>query len=104
MSNSDVTPTSLKNDGDGLVIEWNDGLSRRITWQALRDACPCATCRTKKEEPQDLLPVISASEAQPIAPTAMSPMGNYAYSIHFNDGHNTGIYSLTLLRELGETQ
>jgi DUF971 family protein len=31
----------------------------------------------------------------------MAPMGRYAYSIHFSDGHDTGIYTLELLRELG---
>jgi DUF971 family protein len=29
-------------------------------------------------------------------------MGNYAYSVQFSDGHNTGIYSLEFLRQLGE--
>ena len=31
----------------------------------------------------------------------MSPVGNYAYAIEFNDGHDTGIYPLEQLRELG---
>ena len=33
--------------------------------------------------------------------TAMAPVGNYAYSIHFSDRHATGIYPLELLRALG---
>jgi DUF971 family protein len=32
----------------------------------------------------------------------MKPVGSYAYSIDFSDGHGTGIYPLELLRELGE--
>jgi DUF971 family protein len=32
----------------------------------------------------------------------MDPVGHYAYGIHFSDGHNTGIYTLESLRELGE--
>jgi len=31
----------------------------------------------------------------------MKPVGNYAYSIAFSDGHDTGIYTLELLRQLG---
>jgi DUF971 family protein len=31
----------------------------------------------------------------------MKPVGNYAYSIDFSDGHNTGLYTLEFLRELG---
>ena len=32
---------------------------------------------------------------------AMKPVGHYAYSIDFSDGHDTGIYTLESLRELG---
>ena len=31
----------------------------------------------------------------------MTPVGRYAYSIDFSDGHDTGIYTLESLRELG---
>jgi len=36
-------------------------------------------------------------------PMAMYPKGHYAYQIAWNDGHDTGIYSLELLRELSST-
>jgi DUF971 family protein len=49
-----------------------------------------------------LFPVLTAAEAQPTKILGMEPVGNYAYSIKFNDGHDTGIYTLELLRELGE--
>jgi DUF971 family protein len=29
-------------------------------------------------------------------------VGNYAYAISFSDGHSSGIYSLELLRQLGD--
>jgi DUF971 family protein len=47
------------------------------------------------------LPIISAAETEPLRITAMKPVGNYAYSIDFSDGHDTGIYTLESLRELG---
>jgi DUF971 family protein len=31
----------------------------------------------------------------------MDPVGNYAYRILFSDGHETGIFTLDLLRRLG---
>jgi len=31
----------------------------------------------------------------------MKPVGNYAYTISFSDGHDTGIFTFELLRELG---
>ena len=98
-------PVSLKGTNDALLIEWPDGVTHSLTWSFLRKQCPCAVCRneqTAPPEPEPLLPVIKPEEAQPITATGMKPVGNYAYGINFNDGHNTGIYSLEFLRQLGE--
>ena len=35
--------------------------------------------------------------------SSIEPVGNYAVQLHFDDGHNTGIFSWTLLRELGQS-
>ncbi len=51
--------------------------------------------------PKTLLPVLKLQEAQPVAIKGMTPVGHYAYSIEFSDGHDTGIYTFELLRELG---
>jgi len=42
------------------------------------------------------------SQAAPLKATSVKPLGNYAYSIDFSDGHGSGIYSLEYLRELGD--
>lgn len=100
-------PTSLTTEGDALVITWSDGVRHTLRWKTLRENCPCATCRAKREqppEPPSLLPVIRPEEAQPVKAVRMEPLGHYAYAIHFSDGHNTGIYSLEFLRRLGEAE
>ena len=100
-----VWPTKLQIVSDNqLQIDWNDGQTRRYPFRELRDRCPCATCREKRSQPKPaaLLPVLTAAEAQPLRILGMKPVGNYAYSIQFSDGHDTGIYSLDLLRELGQ--
>jgi len=89
-----------------LVIDWSDGTRRTYGVRELRDACPCATCREKRNAPAAtassmLLPVLSAAEARPLELLGMTPVGNYAYAIAFSDGHDTGIYTFELLRELG---
>jgi DUF971 family protein len=98
-------PTKLaRAEGNKLAIEWSDGQQREYTFKELRDACPCATCREKRGEsptPTSLLPVLSAAEARPLSIAGMQPVGNYAYSIEFSDGHDTGIYTFELLRQLG---
>lgn len=102
----DLMPTKLEKTEDRhLVIEWSDGQVRRYAFKSLRDACPCATCREKRkqpEQPANLLPVLSPEEAQPLDITGMKPVGSYAYTIAFSDGHDTGIFSFELLRSLGE--
>ena len=103
-------PTNLQIvEPDELQIQWSDGQVRRYPFRELRDQCPCATCREKtldmSEAPAEPLQlnVLSAAEAQPLSIKAMKPVGNYAYTIVFQDGHDTGIYSFELLRELGRT-
>lgn len=88
-----------------LRITWSDGQVREYLLRDLRDKCPCATCREKRNAPSPSpleLPIVSEAETQPLRITAMKPVGNYAYSIDFSDGHNTGIYTLESLRDLGE--
>ncbi len=98
-----VYPTRLERVAENqLLIEWSDGQRRRYGFRQLRDACPCATCREKRKQPPTLLPIVTDAEAQPLRILGMKPVGNYAYSINFSDGHDTGIYSFDLLRELGE--
>ncbi len=99
-------PTKLEvRDGNTLLIVWSDGQQRAIPFGELRKACPCATCREQRKvppQPSGGLQVISMAEARPLKIESMSPVGNYAYSIGFSDGHDTGIFTLELLRSLGK--
>lgn len=88
-----------------IEIVWSDAVRRVYTPRLLRDACPCANCREQRTSPPQLpalLAVLTAEEVAPLAITAMKPVGQYAYSIEFSDGHSTGIYTLDLLHALGE--
>ena len=101
----DVRPIQLQPiEQDRLQIEWSDGQVREYLFRELRDGCPCATCTEKRKRPSapsTALPILSAAEAAPLRIVRMEATGNYAYSIHFSDGHDTGIYTLEQLRELG---
>ena len=102
---SDLVPVSIERDGDAAIrITWSDDTAIRWTAGELRKACPCATCREKKrgdevqrEQKPALLPVLSAAEARPLSIESMSPVGSYAYSIAFSDGHSSGIYPFASL-------
>ena len=99
-------PTELKLRTPGeLNISWNDGTTHAVAVQLLRERCPCASCREKRKaqtEAVNLLPVLRPEETQPLRIVNMRPVGNYAYCISFSDGHDTGIYTLEFLRQLGE--
>jgi len=106
MSSMSVQPIKLEiAPSDRLRIVWSDGQTREYPFRELRDRCPCATCREKRSappKPPALLPVLSAAETRPLKILSMKPVGSYAYSIGFSDGHDTGIFTLEFLRELGE--
>ncbi len=101
-----LTPVSLSLvAGDTLRIVWSDGQTRNYAVRELREKCTCASCRERRTAPPPLpttLTVLSPAEAQPLRIVAMHPTGNYAYSIHFSDGHDTGIFTLESLREMGQ--
>ena len=83
---------------DELRIAWSDGAVRQYPVAELRKRCPCATCREKRQQKTEtLLPVLSLAETMPTQIQEMRPIGNYAYSIAFSDGHDTGIFTLEFL-------
>jgi DUF971 family protein len=96
-------PTKLElTAANRLRIAWSDGPTREYAVRELRDKCPCATCREKRKAPPTLLPIVTDAETQPLRINGMKPVGNYAYSIDFSDGHDTGIFTIESLREMGQ--
>jgi len=100
---TELLPLSLRREGEGLRIDWSDSVSTFTTWRQLRASCPCATCNDERSKPPNPFRVLTPQEASagPPAPLGMKPVGQYAYQITWNDGHNTGIYTLVALRQLG---
>ena len=101
---SDCRPLAIRRGRDGgIEIDWSDGMQSGYSPQFLRDACPCATCREKRTGPVETNPlqVLQPSDVVEMAVSAMKPVGQYAYKISFSDGHDSGIYTLEYLYELG---
>jgi DUF971 family protein len=93
--------------GAGMDIEWNDGHSSHYSFVYLRDACPCAMCEDErgKSGRRPGQPAVAAPDPLPIFRPAARPdsaegVGKYAIKFSWNDGHDLGIYSWKLLREL----
>lgn len=96
-----TTPKAIRQSGaDVLEIEWSDGVVSRYGVFDLRCRCPCAGCVDEMTGQRTLDPKTITEDVRPIH---LSSVGNYAISIVWSDGHDTGIYSYTRLRELAES-
>ena len=85
---------------EGQLVEftWEDGTLTELDAATLRGACRCATCREPAGEAATVA-VLAGSE--PVKIAAAELVGGYAMQFVFEpDGHGTGIYPFTALRDL----
>ena len=102
----ELRPNSLRREGDGLAVDWADGVKTIVAWRTLRKNCPCATCNEERQKPADPFKLLGDREVTAGAPqpAKMAARGQYAYQITWTDGHDTGIYTLELIRYLSESR
>jgi DUF971 family protein len=83
-----------------LLLKWNDNSESSIPLNKLRKFCPCATCMTEREnQSKTYIPLFHSGQSKI---TKISTIGNYAIGIHWADGHNTGIYEFSFLKNLSK--
>ena len=75
-----------------VQIAWSDGHRSTYPFSYLRGWCPCALCQGHSGEKRF---VHGDSEL-----TKIEAVGRYALTFTWGDGHETGIYSYTYLRQL----
>jgi DUF971 family protein len=93
------TPAGITVKQKSRVVEvtWKDGTNYALPFEYLRVFSPSAEVRGhgggegKLELAKEFVGI-----------TRVEPVGVYAVRLHFDDGHNTGLYSWKYLRELGE--
>ncbi len=86
-----------------LRVKWADGHASEYPLPLLRRSCPCATCRTARDEQASSKLVILKPVTDPEAMTSATSaelVGNYAIRIVWRDGHDTGIFDFRLLRSI----
>ncbi|MDX3925364.1 MAG: DUF971 domain-containing protein [Shinella sp.] len=96
---SDVWPTELRvsKDRQRLIVTFNDGQSFDLSAEMLRVLSPSAEVQGHGPGQRVTVP-----GKRNVAIISMTPTGNYAVRIGFDDFHDTGIFTWTYLRELGE--
>ena len=83
-----------------LFVEWKDGKRSEYSLDALRKQCPCATCRTERQNQKDNPLKILKFNPAGVRVVSAQLVGNYAIQFTWSDGHNTGIFDYRLLRSL----
>lgn len=92
-----ATDVQLSPDGSGLTLAWEDGTHTSATAQRLRQQCPCAACVDEWTSQRTLDPARVPAD---LRIQQLQPVGNYALTLTFSDGHGTGIYPWPLLRDI----
>ena len=78
-------------------VSWSDGKQSVVSFRDLRYFCPCANC---VDENTGVRKITRESIREDITPLKVQTIGNYALSVNWSDGHQTGIYSYDYLRKL----
>ncbi|MGA2397260.1 MAG: DUF971 domain-containing protein [Steroidobacteraceae bacterium] len=94
-------PTEIKARTRSRILEvsFDDGAHFELPFEYLRVFSPSAEV-TGHGAGEGVL----QTGKEDVGIVRIEPVGNYALRLHFDDGHNTGLYSWSLLHELGVQQ
>jgi len=91
------TPSDIDVVRDAHVaITFEDGAVCTFPVDVLRAACPCATCRGRRERGEVAWPRPGSPATISIRDASLN--GAWGLSIDWSDGHSTGIYAWATLR------
>ena len=97
MSNAWPTELRVSKDRQHLAVAFDDGARFDLSAEMLRVLSPSA--EVQGHGPGQKLTVPGKRN---VAILSVTPTGNYAIRIGFDDMHDSGIFTWTYLRELGE--
>ena len=88
-------------DQNYVTLTWPDGTQTRVANRDLRLSCGCALCVDERSGKQ----LLKEKDVRlDIAPREITPLGNYAIGITWNDRHSSGIYPYKNILEEAERQ
>ena len=91
------TEIRLKRDRRALGVAFDDGVAHDLPAEMLRVLSPSAEVQGHSPEQRK-----TVGGKKDVSITAVDPVGNYAVRLTFDDGHNTGLFTWTYLRKLGD--
>lgn len=84
-------------DKKTLIVAFDDGVTHELPAEYLRVYSPSAEVRGHGADERQIVP-----GRRYVGIIEIEPVGNYAVRIHFDDLHNTGLFTWAYLRELGD--
>jgi DUF971 family protein len=86
-------------DQTHTILSWKGGDTLTIANRDLRLSCGCALCVDELTGEK----ILKESDIlENIAPTEITPLGNYAIGVRWNDGHSSGIYPYKNIKKLAK--
>jgi len=93
-------PPEVSFDASAITLKWPDGETISVPNVALRKACSCANCIDEMTHAPTLDP---KSIPEDIRALKVGTIGNYAITVDWSDGHNTGFFPYKTIRELAKS-
>lgn len=100
MNNSKLTISNIATFGDELAIAWEDGVENYLNIEAVRIACPCASCQGEPDATGHVVKPKVTYTSSSFKLLSIDHVGGYAVQFRWGDGHATGIYSYEYLRAI----
>jgi DUF971 family protein len=99
MTMTDTWPTELRvsKDRHTLTVTFSDDFAAAIPAETMRVLSPSAEVQGHGPGQKVTVP-----GKRNVGIKAVAPAGNYAVRVAFDDGHDSGIFTWSYLRELGE--
>ena len=95
-----LQPKTAEIIGTELAILWNDGLETYISLDVLRRACPCASCGGEPNILGQVVRPVVRYHTNSFEMRSLNWVGGYALQPIWLDGHDSGLYSYSLLKQL----
>ena len=91
------TEVRLNRDRRMLSVTFDDGVAHDLPAEMLRVLSPSAEVQGHTPDQR-----VTVGGKRDVGIAALEPIGNYAVKIVFDDGHDSGLFSWTYLRQLGD--
>ena len=90
-------PPQVSFDATAITLKWPDGKTLSVPNDVLRKACACAVCVDEMTRRPILDPATVPSDIHALS---VETIGNYAITVDWSDGHNTGFFPYKTMQEL----